>query len=60
MSDWGLTVLVEVLDEVLLALELPGELLCIDIPERAFFRLCGCVGANHLFRFIIVKYIRQF
>ena len=60
MSDWGLTVLVEVLDEVLLALELPGELLGVDVAEGALLGLGGWIGANHKFCLIIMQDIRQF
>ena len=52
--------LVEVLDEVLLALELPGELLGVDVSEGALLGSGGWIGANHKFCLIIVQDIRQF
>ena len=60
MSDSGLTVLVEVLDEVFLALELPGELLRVDVPEGSLLRLGGRIGVHLKFCLIIIQDIRQF
>ena len=60
MNDYGLTVLVEVLDEVLLALELPGELLRVDVAEGALFGLGGRIGVHLKFCLIIIQDIRQF
>ena len=51
-----LTVLVEVLDEVLLALELPRELVGIHVAERPLLGLNVIVGVHFLIVWIFMIY----
>ena len=50
---------VEVDYEVFLALELPGELLGVDVPEGAFLGLRRRIGVHLKIGSIIVMVIRQ-